>query len=85
MIDICFFDSFYYDVVKVVFLVGKYVYCEKLLVDMVVEVCELVDIVKEKGVIICVGYVFLCNFVYDFVKEIIDVGEIGEIKFFKVC
>lgn len=85
LIDICLPDSLHYDVAKAALLAGKHVYCEKPLADTAAEARELADIAKEKGVITRVGHAFPRNPVHDLAKEIIDAGEIGEIKLFKAC
>ena len=85
LIDICLPDSLHYEVAKAALLAGKHVYCEKPLADTATEARELADIAKEKGVITRVGHAFPRNPVHDLAKEIIDAGEIGEIKLFKAC
>ncbi|MEC8197234.1 MAG: Gfo/Idh/MocA family oxidoreductase, partial [Pseudomonadota bacterium] len=85
LIDICLPDSLHYEVAKAALLAGKHVYCEKPLADTAAEARELADIAKEKGVITRVGHAFPRNPVHDLAKEIIDAGEIGEIKMFKGC
>lgn len=66
-------------------LAGKHVYCEKPLVDTAAEARDLANIAREKGLITRVGHAFPRNPVHDLAKEIIDAGEIGEIKLFKGC
>lgn len=85
LIDICLPDSLHYEVAKAALLAGKHVYCEKPLADTAVQARELADIAREKGVITRVGHAFARNPVHDLAKEIIDAGEIGEIKLFKAC
>ena len=85
LIDICLPDNLHYDVAKAALLAGKHVYCEKPLADTASQARELADIAREKGVITRVGHAFPRNPVHDRAKEIIDAGEIGEIKLFKAC
>lgn len=85
LIDICLPDNLHYEVAKAALLAGKHVYCEKPLADTAVQARELADIAREKGVITRVGHAFARNPVHDLAKEIIDAGEIGEIKLFKAC
>lgn len=66
-------------------LAGKHVYCEKPLADTAAEARDLANIAREKGLITRVGHAFPRNPVHDLAKEIIDAGEIGEIKLFKGC
>ena len=85
LIDICLPDNLHYDVAKAALLAGKHVYCEKPLADTAAQARELADIAREKGVITRVGHAFPRNPIHDRAKEIIDAGEIGEIKLFKAC
>ncbi len=85
LIDICLPDNMHYDVAKAALLAGKHVFCEKPLADTAVQARELADIAREKGVITRVGHAFPRNPVHDRAKEIIEAGEIGEIKMFKGC
>ncbi|MGJ8629323.1 MAG: Gfo/Idh/MocA family protein [Sulfitobacter sp.] len=85
LIDICLPDNLHFEVAKAALLAGKHVYCEKPLADTAREARELADIAKEKGVISRVGHAFPRNPVHDLAKEIIDAGEIGEIKMFRGC
>lgn len=85
LIDICLPDNMHYEVAKAALLAGKHVFCEKPLADTAAEAKELVEIAREKGVITRVGHAFPRNPVHDLAKEIIDNGEIGDIKLFKGC
>lgn len=85
LIDICLPDSLHYEVAKAALLAGKHVYCEKPLADTAAQARELADIAREKGLITRVGHAFPRNPVHDLAKEIIEAGEIGEIKLFKAC
>ena len=83
LIDICLADSLHFEVAKAALLAGKHVYCEKPLADTAAQARELADIAASKGRITRVGHAFPRNPVHDLAKEIIDAGEIGEIKLFK--
>lgn len=83
LIDICLPDSLHYEVAKAALLAGKHVYCEKPLTDRAADARELMDLAKAKGLITRVGHSFLRNPVHDVAKEIIDSGEIGDIKLFR--
>lgn len=85
LIDICLPDNLHYEVAKAALLAGKHVFCEKPLADTAQEARELADIAHEKGLITRVGHAFPRNPVHDRAKELIDAGEIGEIKLFKGC
>ena len=83
LIDICLPDNMHYEVAKAALLAGKHVFCEKPLAETAAEARELADIAAEKGLITRVGHAFPRNPVHDRAKEIIDAGEIGEVKLFK--
>ena len=83
LVDICLPDSLHYEVAKAALLAGKHVYCEKPLTDRAEEARELMEIAAAQGVITRVGHGFLRNPVHDLAKEIIDSGEIGDIKLFR--
>lgn len=85
LIDICLPDNLHYNVAKAALLAGKHVFCEKPLADTAQEARELADIAREKGLVTRVGHAFPRNPVHDRAKELIDAGEIGEIKLFKGC
>lgn len=85
LIDICLPDSLHYEVAKAALLAGKHVYCEKPLADTAAEARELADLAREKGLITRVGHAFPCNPVHHLAREIIEAGEIGEIRMFKGC
>ncbi len=85
LVDICLPDNMHYEVAKAALLAGKHVYCEKPLANTAKEARELADIAKEKGLITRVGHAFPRNPVHDLAKEIIDAGEIGDIKMFRGC
>lgn len=85
LVDICLPDNLHYEVAKAALLAGKHVYCEKPLANTAAEARELVDIAREKRLITRVGHAFPRNPVHDLAKQIIDAGEIGEIKMFKAC
>ena len=85
LIDICLPDNMHYEVAKAALLAGKHVYCEKPLADTAEQARELADIARDKGLITRVGHSFPRNPIHDRAKEIIQAGEIGEIKLFKAC
>ncbi|MBB4238171.1 Gfo/Idh/MocA family protein [Rhizobium esperanzae] len=85
LIDICLPDHLHYPVAKAALLAGKHVYCEKPLANTAGEARELAEIAREKGVITRVGHAFPRNPVHDLAKDIIESGEIGEIKLFRGC
>lgn len=85
LIDICLPDNLHYQVARAALLAGKHVYCEKPLADTATQARELADLARQKGVITRVGHAFARNPVHDLARQIIDAGEIGDIKLFKAC
>lgn len=85
LIDICLPDSLHYEVAKAALAAGKHVYCEKPLADTAAQARELADVAHQKGLITRVGHAFPRNPVHDLAKEILEAGEIGDIKLFKAC
>ena len=85
LIDICLPDNLHYEVAKAALAAGKHVYCEKPLANTAAEARELADIAREKGVMTRVGHAFPRNPVHDLAKDIIQNGEVGDIKMFRGC
>ncbi|MCC7320668.1 MAG: Gfo/Idh/MocA family oxidoreductase [Rubellimicrobium sp.] len=85
LIDICLPDSLHHQVARAALLAGKHVYCEKPLADTAAEARELADLARERGLITRVAHGFVRNPVHDLAREIIESGEIGEIRLFKGC
>lgn len=85
LVDICLPDSLHFEVAKAALEAGKHVYCEKPLSGSAAEAAELAALAQRAGVVTRVGHSFLRNPVHDLAKEIIDSGEIGEIKMVKAA
>lgn len=61
---------------------GKHVYCEKPLAVTAADAKEMYEAAEEAGVANLVGFNYLCNPAVVFAKELIEAGEIGEIRSF---
>lgn len=85
LIDICLPDHLHHPVAKAALLAGKHVLCEKPLADTAAEARELADLARAKGVIARVGHAFPRNPVHDLARDILQSGEIGDIRMFKGC
>ena len=59
---------------------GKHVYCEKPLAPMVTDCAEMVAAAEKAGVTTQVGFNYLKNPLIFLAKDIIESGEIGEIR-----
>ncbi|WP_042777094.1 Gfo/Idh/MocA family protein, partial [Sinorhizobium fredii] len=62
---------------------GKHVYCEKPLAPTVADCAEMVAAAEKAGLITQVGFNYLKNPLIFLAKDIIDSGEIGEIRSFR--
>ena len=60
---------------------GKHTFVEKPLAASSEECEELVDLAREKGVVLMVGHTFLYSVPVRKAKEIIDSGDIGDIRY----
>jgi predicted dehydrogenase len=66
---------------KASLLAGKHTFIEKPMASSVEQCEELVDIAKKNGLILMTGHTFLYSPVVRKIKEIIDKGDIGEIRY----
>lgn len=73
--------STHYAVVKAALDAGKHVLCEKPLCTSSVEGEELAALAREKNRVLMVGHIFLFNSSLQKVKELMDAGEIGDIRY----
>jgi predicted dehydrogenase len=60
---------------------GKHVFVEKPLATKVSEVDELGQCAAERGLIVMAGHTFVYNPAVRYVKQLIDAGELGEIRY----
>ncbi len=60
---------------------GKHVLVEKPMARSVKEVDEIGDIAKQKSLIAMVGHTFLYNAAVRYVKQLIDSGDLGDIRY----
>jgi len=72
---------FHYPMAKAALKAGKHVLIEKPLAASTAECEELIDIAKSKGLILMVGHTFLYSPPVRKIKEIVDRGDIGEIRY----
>jgi predicted dehydrogenase len=66
---------------KASLLAGKHTFIEKPMAASTAECEELVDIAKKKGLVLMVGHTFLYSPAVRKIKEIVDSGEIGDIRY----
>ena len=60
---------------------GKHILVEKPMARTTEEVEEIGRIAKEKGLVAMVGHTFLYNSAVRYLKELVDAGELGDIRY----
>ena len=71
----------HYPMAKASLLAGKHTFIEKPMAASASECQELIAIAKEKGLILMTGHTFLYSPAVRKIKEIVDKGDIGEIRY----
>jgi predicted dehydrogenase len=72
---------FHYPMAKAALLAGKHVFIEKPMAASVEQCAELVDIAKRSGLVLMIGHTFLYSPAVRKIKEIVDRGDLGEIRY----
>src|ERR1039457_1326905 len=72
---------FHYTMAKAALLAGKHTFIEKPMAASAKECEELVEIAQQKGLVLMVGHTFLYSPAVRKIKEIVDCGDIGEIRY----
>src|SRR5580704_1808514 len=71
----------HYPMAKAALLAGKHVFIEKPMATSSAECEELIDIAKKNGLTLMTGHTFLYSPVVRKIKEIVDSGDVGEIRY----
>lgn len=71
----------HYELARDALLAGKHVFVEKPLATTVGEVDQLGVLAEERGLKVMVGHTFLYNSAVRFVKDLIDRGDLGELRY----
>lgn len=71
----------HFPMAKASLLAGKHTFIEKPMASSVEHCEELVEIAQKNGLILMIGHTFLYSPVVRKIKEIIDHGDIGEIRY----
>jgi predicted dehydrogenase len=71
----------HFPMAKAALLAGKHTFVEKPLASSVEQCEELVEIAQKNGLILMTGHTFLYSPVIRKIKEIVEKGDIGEIRY----
>ncbi|EEF62362.1 Gfo/Idh/MocA family protein [Pedosphaera parvula] len=71
----------HYPMAKASLLAGKHTFIEKPMAMSSAECEELIDIAQKKGLVLMTGHTFLYSPAVRKIKEIVDSGDIGEIRY----
>jgi predicted dehydrogenase len=72
---------FHYAMAKASLLAGKHTMIEKPMAGSSRECEELIDLARKKGLVLMVGHTFLFSPAVRRIKEIVDWGDIGDIRY----
>jgi predicted dehydrogenase len=72
---------FHFTMAKASLMAGKHTFIEKPMAASSVECEELIAIAREKGLILMTGHTFLYSPAVRKIKDIINTGDIGEIRY----
>jgi predicted dehydrogenase len=72
---------FHYSMAKASLLAGKHTFIEKPMAASAQECEELIEIARKKGLVLMIGHTFLYSPAVRKIKEIVDKGDIGEIRY----
>lgn len=71
----------HFPLAKASLMAGKHTFIEKPMAASSAECEELIEIARKKGLVLMVGHTFLYSPAVRKIKEIIDQGDIGEIRY----
>jgi predicted dehydrogenase len=71
----------HYSMAKASLLAGKHTFIEKPMAASSAQCAELVEIAHKQGVVLMIGHTFLYSPAVRKIKEIIDRGELGDIRY----
>jgi predicted dehydrogenase len=72
---------FHFSMAKASLLAGKHTFIEKPMAASAAECEELVQIAEQKGLVLMVGHTFLYSPAVRKIKEIVEWGDLGEIRY----
>ncbi|MDE3098008.1 MAG: Gfo/Idh/MocA family oxidoreductase [Verrucomicrobiota bacterium] len=71
----------HYPLAKASLLAGRHTFIEKPMASSSAQCQELVDVARERGLVLMTGHTFLYSPAVRKIKEIVDHGDIGEIRY----
>jgi len=71
----------HFDLAKQALHAGKHIFVEKPLATRATEVDELAKLAAERNLVVMAGHTFIYNAAVRYVKQLIDAGELGEIRY----
>jgi predicted dehydrogenase len=71
----------HFPMARAALLAGKHVMIEKPMAASAAQCEELIEIARQKGLVLMVGHTFLYSPAVRKIKEIVDSGELGEIRY----
>ena len=80
MIDITAPNALHKEMALKAIAAGKHVYCEKPLAPLTSDAHEMAEAAESAGVKTQVGFNYLCNPMVGLAREMIEAGELGEIR-----
>lgn len=83
VIDITAPNAFHKEMALAAINAGKHVYCEKPLAPLPDDAREMAQAAEAKGVKTQVGFNYLCNPMLSLAREMIEGGELGEIRSYR--
>lgn len=71
----------HYPMAKASLLAGKHTFIEKPMANSSRDCEELIELAQEKGLVLMIGHTFLYSPAVNKIKEIVESGELGEIRY----